>query len=137
MSGFNIGTGYQPQGVYPERFTQQVQHQARAMGTPTMPGLRLGRQQQGVSTRSPMSQYGMGLDLASSLAQASAAPAQIGMQHQFANAGNLMQGQIGREQEAQGWGQQGLQNYQSALQNQLSRQNSLLNLFQGLNRWGG
>lgn len=106
----NINTSYQPMPVYPDEYTRLAQNWAAAMATPsTMPYLTRN-QQQGVAANSPSIQFNTGLDLSKMLSGGMTSPGQIGMQQGWANAGNMLTGGIGRDQEALGWGQQGAQN---------------------------
>ena len=113
--GQQINTSINPQGVYPGAFTQQAGNLAAAMAIPGRADLMGQAGMQGVSSMSPMQQWNMGSQYANQAAQSMMAPQQIGMQHQFANAQNILQGQQAREQEALGWGRIGLQNQNNLL----------------------
>jgi hypothetical protein len=130
-----IGTSIQPQGVYPQSYTQQAGNVAAAGYAPAWNDLVSGRQLDGVSVNSPMTQYGMGADLASMLAAAQTAPAALQLQHGLANSQSMLGGQVARDQEALGWGQLGLGNYGNVLQNQLSQQGALLDFLRQI--YGG
>lgn len=129
-----VQASYQPSGIYPADYTRQAQNLASAAATPAMGDIR-GPYRNGVSFSSPLAQYQMALRGAQGGAEASLAPGLIGMQHGFANAGNMLQGQMARDREGQGWAGLGLDNQANQAQFDLGRQNSLLNFLQGMYQW--
>ena len=114
-TGGMIGTSINPTNIYPDDFTRQAGNLAAALGIPGRADLMAPAGMQGVSSSSPMTQWGIGANYADMLAQAMMAPQQISQQHGFANAQNMLGGQQAREQEALGWGQIGLQNQNNLL----------------------
>jgi len=132
QGNMNINTSYQPMPVYPDEYTRLAQNWAAAMATPsTMPYLTRN-QQQGVAANSPSIQFNTGLDLAKMLSGGMTGPSQIGMQQGWANAGNMLTGAVGRDQEALGWGQQGAQNLANMLGLDYANNASLIQLLQKL-----
>ncbi len=107
-----INTSIQPTGVYPQQHTQRMSNLASAMGVPARADLLNANSFTGSSIAGGISQQGIGVDYGNAMAQALMAPQQVGMQHGIANQRNIMQGQMGREQEAMGWDRlrQGQQN---------------------------
>jgi hypothetical protein len=114
-TGGTLGTSINPTGIYPQDFTRQAGNLAAALAIPGRADLMAQHGMPGVSSYSPMTQWGIGADYAGALAQSMMAPQQIAQQHGFANAQNVLQGQQAREQEALGWGRIGLQNQNNLL----------------------
>lgn len=135
--GLNIQTSYQPTTIYPDSYTQAAKNWADSMATPSASRAITGNQQQGVSVRSPSLQYNTGISLAQALSNAMTAPSQVGMTQGFANANNLLTGEVGRSNEALGWGQLGAQQMANQYQLDQSQTNSLLSFLRQLMGSGG
>ena len=107
-----INTSIQPTGVFPQQHTGRMGNLAAALGVPARADLLNANSFTGSSIAGGVSQQGIGVDYGNALAQALMAPQQVGMQHGIANQQNILQGQMGREQEAMGWDRlrQGQQN---------------------------
>ncbi len=112
-----VQTSIEPGGVFPQQFTNQMGNLASAMAVPGRADLMAANSMRGVSSSSPMIQQNIGQDYAGSLAQQMMAGPQVQMQHGLMNAQNILGQEAAREQEAQGWGQIGMQNI-GARQNQ-------------------
>ena len=116
LNQMTVNTGaQQPQGVFPRQFTRESGNLAQAIQTPTMPDIGAAFARQGVGIGSPAIQYGMGAAAGQQMAQAAAAPQQIGLQHGFTNLANMLAGYMQQDQYGQalaGAGQQQLGNYQ-------------------------
>ena len=80
----------QPQGIFPQQFTNQMGNLASAMAVPGRADLMAANNMKGVSSSSPMIQQNIGTDYANSLAQQMMAGPQIQMQHGFMNEQNLL-----------------------------------------------
>lgn len=113
-----VQTSIEPEGVFPERFTNQMGNLASAMAVPGRADLMAANTMAGVSSSSPMIQQNIGTDYAGALARQMMAGPQISMRHGLMNAQNILGQQAAREQEAQGWGRIGMQNQAAGLQRQ-------------------
>lgn len=130
-----IQTSIQPQQMFSPDFTQQQGNLWTALATPARGDIAGGYNRQGLSMQSPALQYGMGADWGRQMAGAQMLGPQIAQQHQFANLGQVLQGQVAREQEAQQWGglsaeQQGLNDYMGRVQ-----QSNVLMMLLGQQPW--
>lgn len=127
--GGSIQTSIQPQPMFSPAFTQAQGNLWSALATPARGDIAQGWNQQGLSMGGGAAQYGMGLDWGRQMANAQMAPQQIAQQHQFANLQNILQGQVAREQEAQGWGRLSAQQQATSdYQGRMAQQNLLMML---------
>jgi len=101
---------------------------AAATEAPTREDARQNWYRMGVSQRSPMLQYGQGIDYGQQLANSLMARPIAQQQMQMEDASNLLAGQQAREQEAQQWAQYGLSGLGNQLQNNLSQQGGVMQL---------
>ena len=129
-----IQTSIQPQGVYPGGYVNAAGNLAQALLAPAWGDAAAGRAMPGVSLRSPMSQYGMGIDWARGLGNAAAARPAAMQPLEIANQQNILAGQQAREQEALGWGRLGTEGLSNSLMSGLAQQGSLLQLLTQLTR---
>lgn len=131
-----VKTSITPQPMFPQAFTQAQGNLQTALGTPTRSGLSGGQGARGFSSsQSPAMQHALAAQWGQQMAGAQMAGPQVAQQHQMANIQQMLQGQMAREQEAQGWAGQSIQ--QQAYNDQLARmqQQSVLNMLLGQNPW--
>jgi hypothetical protein len=132
----NIQTSITPQPMFSQDFTQAQGNLAMAMGVPTRSGLTGGQGARGFnSLQSPSIQQGQANQWGQQMAGAQMAGPQIAQQHQFANMQQMLAGQQAREQEAQGWAGQSIQQQANADQLNRMQQQTVLNMLLGQNPW--
>jgi hypothetical protein len=98
-----VQTSIQPQPVYNNQQMQASQNVAAANAVPAMNDLRQAGYRPGFSLNSGASQAGMGAALGQGQATGAYQPSAMVNQMGWQNAGNYLQGQQMRDQEAQGW----------------------------------